>query len=512
MLKLNDRRNRYGIMNGSFSRFATMDEVKNQFSCSSVMVSKRKEDVSGVPILYVNNNIYLDNNTAHTIVFGQTGSGKTRRIILPTLRSILNAKENAVLLDVKGELYSHTYKIAKDNGYKIKVLNLRNPQLGNTYNPLKYMYSLFLNGEKERAEIKLYQFIKSLTQNYESAKDPYWINTVENLSVGILKLMVDLCIDDVKTFNINTLVSIAAAYANFNSEGELCDFDKLIYDLCVDEDTKEIFPNAALAATQLLSLIRLPSTTRGCVASEFSAVFSKFTCNYSMSEMLCDWSDNTIDIDEIANGKDEPTIIYINTPDENTSFNFIAQFLVAELYEAIVYKASYEQNNCSRRWNFILDEFANGMKISNILNMMTACRSRNIRMLLVAQDMNQLCEVYSEKIAKSIISNAKNIMYTKTNDYSLMEIITDLCGTTYNVGMNKRIPLMDVYDLASLKMGDVLIKSDGLIYCSHLPDISDYIDDEQMPSNDFINIRPSDYSIFRIENFRNKIANKNKMK
>ena len=492
--------NQYGIRFDMGSRFSTVDEIKEQFTKSNVKISKESEDVSGIPILHEFGEVYLDNTTAHSIIFGQTGSGKTRRVVLPTLRSVINAKENALLLDVKGELYNHTCKLAEEKGYDIKVLNIRNPRKGHSYNPLKHAYSLYLSGDKERAEIKLYHFVKSLTHCYKDVKDPYWINAVETLSICLLKIMLDICKTDPMSYNINTLIKLGSEYADFNSDTK-CMFDIFVGLLCNDEKFKKKYPYADKVAKQLMSLVNLPNTTRGCVANEFNTLYSKFTFNQYLCDRLSDWSDNTIDISSIVDTSEKPIIIYIITPDENTSFNFIAQFFITELYEALVNKTSEgKSTSFSRRWNFILDEFANGMHIDNILNMMTACRSRNIRMYLVAQDLNQLSSTYSVDMAKSMISNAKNIVYTKTNDYALMDVIKHLCGDTYSVGLGKYIHLLDVCDLASFKMGDVLIKGDGVIYCSHLPDISKYIDDS---CDNELDLLTDNKPMFKTINLRN---------
>ena len=46
-----------------------------------------------------------------------------------------------VVTDPKGELFRDTYKLLKENGYDIKVLNLLDIHSSNQYNPFAYIHS-----------------------------------------------------------------------------------------------------------------------------------------------------------------------------------------------------------------------------------------------------------------------------------------------------------------------------------------------------------------------------------
>lgn len=82
---------------------------------------------SGIILAYENGKYYIDCETIHSLIIGTTRSGKGQTFVLPMIRHIAlsKSKHSMVLNDPKGELLENTYKLLKDNGYNVVVLNLR---------------------------------------------------------------------------------------------------------------------------------------------------------------------------------------------------------------------------------------------------------------------------------------------------------------------------------------------------------------------------------------------------
>ena len=87
----------------------------------------------------------------HTLVIGATGSGKTAGIINPTMKMLMKARESIVITDPKGEIYEDNYKILKELGYQIIVLNFREPQKGSCWNPYDLPYKFQQEGNFDKA-------------------------------------------------------------------------------------------------------------------------------------------------------------------------------------------------------------------------------------------------------------------------------------------------------------------------------------------------------------------------
>lgn len=101
-------------------------------------------------------------NNIHSVIVGSTGSGKTQGLVLPTiyLNGKSTTKPTMIITGPKGELYNLTSGFLEENGYKIKVINFRNFEKRNTWNPLKLIYNDFIkmlmtNNEKEKIKWKI---------------------------------------------------------------------------------------------------------------------------------------------------------------------------------------------------------------------------------------------------------------------------------------------------------------------------------------------------------------------
>lgn len=86
----------------AYSRWATVEELKSKLTPVSYDSEIKK---SGIPMMYDENNLYIKDDEAHTLVIGSTGSGKTQSTMLPQLRLAVKAQESFIVHDVKGEIY-----------------------------------------------------------------------------------------------------------------------------------------------------------------------------------------------------------------------------------------------------------------------------------------------------------------------------------------------------------------------------------------------------------------------
>lgn len=130
-----------------------------------------------------------------------------------------------------------------------------------------------------------------------------------------------------------------------------------------------------------------------------------------------------------------------------------------------------------RRINFILDEFGNLAEINNMQGKITAGRSRNIRWLIVCQNMEQLNLLYGDKGASIIFGNCANIVYLYSTDIKLLQRISAMCGLYSDELTGARHPLMSMDHLRYLNKdkGEVLLLLErARPFVGYLPDISAY--------------------------------------
>ena len=156
-----------------YSRWAKESEVKKQLV--EVDPKAYTADAAGLVVINNGKKIWVDNGEAHNIVVGSTGSGKTQAIVFPLVQSLAKRGESMIITDPKGEIYENTANMLRERGYNIVILNFRNPQNGNAWNPLGLPYTLYKEGNTDKAIELLDDLAKNILYD-ENSKDPYWEN------------------------------------------------------------------------------------------------------------------------------------------------------------------------------------------------------------------------------------------------------------------------------------------------------------------------------------------------
>jgi type IV secretory pathway TraG/TraD family ATPase VirD4 len=86
----------------------------------------------------------LFNSPCHSIIIGATGSGKTTTFVNPMIQLLgqSGAASSMIMTDPKGELFSLHSKHLVDNGYDVKVIDLRDTYSSYRWNPLDAIWDL----------------------------------------------------------------------------------------------------------------------------------------------------------------------------------------------------------------------------------------------------------------------------------------------------------------------------------------------------------------------------------
>lgn len=169
------------------------------------------------------------------------------------------------------------------------------------------------------------------------------------------------------------------------------------------------------------------------------------------------------------------TAVFMIIQDEKTTYHALATIFVKQCYESLIAVAQKHGGGLPVRTNFLLDEFANMPKFKDITTMITAARSRQIRMTMIIQNFAQLVQVYGKEDAETIRGNRGNILYLLTGELSALEEISKLCGDKIvKVGKDKKEetrPLITLTELQRFKPDEVLVLKHRLppLRTKHLP-------------------------------------------
>lgn len=431
------------------NRFAVKSEVIDFCRPNKIGVNAR---YSGVPILYDNKCLYVDNSDSHYMIVGSTGSKKTRTSVINTINSIIAAHEHAVVTDPKGELYRKTANAAKVAGYNVKVLNLRNPKRSDCWNPMYLPYLLDINDKKDEAEEMANDFVDSLTAPIkEVTKDVYWADRTRNMLSGEMRMLMDSVTKEF--FNISTLMQISKK-KNKNA----------LEEMVINCDEKQPFFES------MESFITMSAEkTQDCLYDTVQQAFGPYSQKTALLNILCE---NDIDFFDFVD-KNKKSIIYIIYPDEKSSMAFLVNLFLTQCYFFLkLYVDEKNITKLDKRVNFVCEEFGNLPMIEKFSNRISMARSFNIRYFLYIQSYAQMEKTYKEE-ANTIKGNCEWIIYpSKERDF--LKEVSDFAGDIRDYQNNIK-PLLSIDRIQHLrKFTDgaeaVVVKSGLYPFIVKMPD------------------------------------------
>lgn len=442
----------YAQYDNSFadSRWAEPEEIKNILT--PVDLQNPLSVVGGVPCLVEGNTAYLDSGDGHTIVFGSSGSKKSRNIAIPQTILNLHAGESMIISDCKGEIYEWTSGIAEKLGYRIYVMNLRDPSRSHRWNPFYEPWRLMHEAHNiDAAHEMINDFIDDLFAG-KSNDDPYWDNMAIRLFMGLCDVL--LICSDVEEATIKSLIYLRNMGLDMDAKGFLVDMT-------------DNLPRDSFTYANLKAVFTAPERTLTCIISTFDSHLRLFSAQPNITELF---SHSDFDISTFG---DEKTVLYLITPDEKTTYSQLMSTFIHQAYSILISHAtSLPQRQLSRRVNFILDEFAQLPFIHDFPSAITAARSRNIRFTLFVQSMHQLISHYKQD-AEIILGNMGNTIFLNSRELPLLNRISELCGTDQN-----RRPLISASQLQRLKNKEngeaLLLLGSCYPFITHLKDIAAY--------------------------------------
>ena len=424
----------------NYSRWAKDKEIENGLDVKAVDPLSPKADAAGIPLKMTPKKVWVDNGGYHNIVIGSTGAGKTQTTVLPMVNLLAKHDESMIITDPKGEIYEHTSNYLKSLGYNIVLLNFRDPQQGNAWNPMYLPYSLYKNGNIDKS-VELLEDLAANILKDPSAKgqDPFWENTSADYFAGLAcSLFEDANEDEINLNSINLMTTV----------GE----EKLANTTYIKDYFSYKDP-ASTAYTKASSTLMAPSETKGSILSVFKQRVQLFASRANLSEML---ANNDFDMRDIGRKK---TAVFIVIQDEKTTYHTLVTIFLKQCYETLISVAQESGGKLPHRTNFILDEFANMPPLKDVTTMVTAARSRNIRFTFIIQNFAQLYEVYGKENGETIKGNCGNIVYLISTELSALEEISKMCGEVKSKEKEKTssTPLVTVSDLQRLSQWETII-------------------------------------------------------
>lgn len=414
----------------------------------------------------------VDDSDIHTLMIGASGVGKTANFLYPNIEYCCAAGMSFVATDSKGDLYRNTATIAeKYYGYKIAIIDLRNPTRSSGYNMLylinKYM-DLYKSTNKmehkakaeKYAKITAKTIISSDGSNSDVGQNAFFYESAEGLLTSVILLVAEFCPPE-KRHIISAFKLIQDLLAPSEVKG-VSRF-KLLMDKLPSEHKARWFSGAAL------------NSSEQAMASVMTTAMSRLNAflDTELEQVLC--FDTSIDVEDFCNRK---SAIYLVLPEEDNTKHFLVSLILQQLYREMLTVADEKGGQLDKRVMIYADEIGTLPKIEGLEMMFSASRSRKISIVAIIQSLTQFEKTYGKEGAEIIVDNCQCTLFgsfapnSKTAEVMSQNLgkQTVLSGsiskTAGRDGSNRTLqmierPLMTVDELKSMPKGHFVVMKTG---------------------------------------------------
>lgn len=414
----------------------------------------------------------VDDADIHTLMIGASGVGKTANFLYPNIEYCCAAGMSFAVTDSKGDLYRNTATIAeKYYGYKISIIDLRNPTRSSGYNMLylvnKYM-DMYKAENKLEYKAKSEKFAKITAKTIISAggdissmgQNAFFYEAAEGLLTAVILLIAEFCPPE-KRHIISVFKLIQDLLAPSGTKG-VSRFQMLI-DKLPGEHKARWFAGAAL------------NSSDQAMASVMSTALSRLNSfiDSELEQILC--FDTSIDVEEFCNSK---SAIYLVLPEEDATKHFLISLIFQQLYREILTVADEKGGTLDKRVMFYMDEIGTLPKVDGLEMIFSASRSRKVSIVAIIQSLAQFEKTYGKEGAEIIVDNCQCTLFgafapnSKTAEAMSQNLGKQTVlsgsvsrssgkdGNSRSLQMIER-PLMTVDELKSMPKGHFIVMKTG---------------------------------------------------
>lgn len=437
-------------------RWSTPREIKG------VLQADNDKSAGGAVLFCQNGRHWKYTAEGHLIFLGVSGSGKTRRGTDPMVRSFIEAKESFVAVDPKGDLH-RTNAPYLDKGYKVHVIDFRNIYSSECCNILAAPAELYRSGDPVKKQVAL-EMIDDLAHTLypvSDKADPFWPESARSVFIGAVYALMEYA-DSNEITMASVYQLIAKGEERFGGNTYLKEFVSNL-------------PSDSIASMLLQSYVSTANDTRAGIRSTFLEGLSMFARSEGLVSMM---GSDDLHINQLDG--EQPTAIFIILPDESPIYDKVCTVLIGQLMGHYIRLAQDKyEGRLPRRVNFLVEEAGNVGRIGSLGHLMSAGRSRNVRVQLVLQNYSQLDVLYGQAEATTIRSNADVLVAFRTNHWETLSELSHKCGERQveGSGHTAHESLIAPSQLGAMKTGQCLVMISGATkFISWVPDYTEIFD------------------------------------
>lgn len=357
------------------------------------------------------------------LLLGSSGSGKTRYYVKPNL---LGADMNWAVTDPKGELRRDTEPLMKARGYTVHALDLVDLTRSDRFNPMRYIDP----AEPQSAILRLTDNLVANATGDRKNGDGFW----EDAEKALLSALIAWVhyTEDEPTLNHVTDMLDQMGASEQDEEREFI-VDALFAETRVeiaamrareddyDEQTRDMLEGLAFACAQYSTFLKGAGETKKSIIITTGVHLAPLQVREVRRILFGD----DIHLESLDEGK---RVVYLELPDTNATFGFLASVFYQCLFETLVRKADHtDGGQLGRDVHCLLDEFANIGKIPNFVRLVATIRSRGISCSIILQTVSQGKSLYKDDW-ETIAGNCDSWLFLGGNEASTTKTISDRLG------------------------------------------------------------------------------------
>ena len=348
---------------------------------------------------------YKTQRNMNILVIGGSGSGKTRYFCKPGLYS---ANCSYLITDPKGELLRSSGGLLLSLGYEVRVFNLIDPEQSDCYNPFVYV-------REEKDVLSLIDnLIKNTTPRNASSNDPFWEKAEVALDSALMLYLIHEAPQDEQNFE-TMLYMMNFADVREEDEQYRSPLDMLFRPLEEEQP-------AHVAVKQY----KVFKQAAGKTAKSILVTAAVRLAAFNIPQYAAMTSMDEMDFGSLGERK---RAIFCVIPVNDSSMNYLVGMLYTQCFQELYRRADLKYNGrLPVPVRVLQDEWANVAQPESYPKILATCRSYNIGLNIIVQNVQQIKALY-EKEHESIIGNCDTLLFLGGgNEPASLEFIVKLLG------------------------------------------------------------------------------------
>lgn len=348
---------------------------------------------------------YKTQRNMNILVIGGSGSGKTRYFCKPGLYS---ANCSYLVTDPKGELLKAAGGLLLSLGYEVRVFNLIDPEQSDYYNPFVYV-------REEKDVLSLIDnLIKNTTPRNASSNDPFWEKAEVALDSALMLYLIHEAPQDEQNFE--TMIYMMN-FADVREEDEQYRSPLDMLFRALEEEQP-----AHVAVKQY----KVFKQAAGKTAKSILVTAAVRLAAFNIPQYAAMTSMDEMDFGSLGERK---RAIFCVIPVNDSSMNYLVGMLYTQCFQELYRRADLKYNGrLPVPVRVLQDEWANVAQPESYPKILATCRSYNIGLNIIVQNVQQIKALY-EKEHESIIGNCDTLLFLGGgNEPASLEFIVKLLG------------------------------------------------------------------------------------